>query len=82
MVIVIKIVSYNKGELRYQDDVGASNSSSSMQVFFFAEIVFDGLQPIFLRVSFNTDGGWSILGECCTSPDIRRRIDAASVSVE
>ena len=81
MVIVIKIVSYNKGELRYQDDVGASNSSSSMQVFF-AEIVFDGLQPIFLRVSFNTDGGWSILGERYMSPDIRRRIYAASVSLE
>ena len=58
-----------------------SNSSSSKQVFFFGEIVLDGLQPIFLRVSFNTVGGWSI-GECCTSPDIRRRIDAASVSVE
>ena len=70
MVIVIKIVSYNKGELRYQDDVGASNSSSSMQVFFFGEIVLDGLQPIFLRVSFHNVGGWSI-GECCTSPDIR-----------
>ena len=68
--------------MRYQDDVGASYSSSSMHVFFFGEIVLDGLQPIFLRVSFNTVGGWSILGECCTSPDIRRRIDAASVSVE